>query len=301
MERGPVDTTVAVCIIVFSRITRPFASLMEQDKYVACEICDTVHHKQHLAGLAVARCTRCGSVLYRHVGLRSADRQLAIAFGALITFLIANAFPIVELETNGLTTRTTLIEAIINLVSGDRTVIAVMVALATIVFPLMEMLALIYLLLPLRLGRRSPGFDVVLRGIQAVRPWGMIEVFMLGVLITVVKMTSIARVIPEIALFAFGVLSFLIAALVSFDPRDLWDLADDTLVRFKSLRLHAATHRQSAPAAAPAASAVTAAEAAAAAAAAPASVRASSPADASHVAGTEARPGPPPAPTASHP
>ncbi len=215
---------------------------MEQDKYVACEICDTVHHKQHLTGHAQARCTRCGSTLYRHVGLRSADRQLAIAFGALITFLIANAFPIVELETNGLTTRTTLIEAIANLVSGDRTLIAVMVALATIVFPLGEMLALIYLLLPLRLGHRSPGFDVVLRGIQAVRPWGMIEVFMLGVLITVVKMTSLARVIPEIALFAFGVLSFLIAALVSFNPRDLWDLADDTLVRIAAMRLHAATH-----------------------------------------------------------
>jgi paraquat-inducible protein A len=223
---------------------------MEQDKYVACEICDTVHHKQHLTGRALARCTRCGSTLYRHVGLRSADRQLAIAFGALITFLIANAFPIVELETNGLTTRTTLIEAIINLVSGDRTLIAVMVAFVTIVFPLMEMLALIYLLLPLRLGRKPPGFDIVLRGIQAVRPWGMIEVFMLGVLITVVKMTSIARVIPEIALFAFGALSFLIAALVSFNPRDLWDLADETLVRLASLRAHAAAHDEPAHASA---------------------------------------------------
>ncbi|MEJ0003315.1 MAG: paraquat-inducible protein A [Pararobbsia sp.] len=213
---------------------------MEQDKYVACEICDTLHHKPHLTGLARACCSRCGSTLYAHVGLRTADRQLAIAFGALITFLIANAFPIVELETNGLSTRTTLIEAIINLVSGDRTLIAFMVGLATIVFPLTEMLALIYLMLPLRFGRKAPAFDLVLRAVQAVRPWGMIEVFMLGVLITVVKMTSIARVIPEIALFAFGALTFLIAALVSFNPRDLWDLADDTLVRITAMRLNAA-------------------------------------------------------------
>jgi paraquat-inducible protein A len=298
MERGQIDAIV----IVLTRITRPFANLMEQDKYVACEICDTVHHKQHLAGLAVARCTRCGSVLYRHVGLRSADRQLAIAFGALITFLIANAFPIVELETNGLTTRTTLIEAIINLVSGDRTLIAVMVALATIVFPLIEMVALIYLLLPLRLGHRAPGFDAVLRSIEAVRPWGMIEVFMLGVLITVVKMTSIARVIPEIALFAFGVLSFLIAALVSFNPRDLWDLADETLVRLASLREHAASHDHPAEVRA---SAVTTAEAAAAARSAPASMRAPLSGSASNPADVEPhpdpRPGAPAAPTVRHP
>ena len=232
---------------------------MEQDNYIACEVCDTLHHKQHLTGLASASCTRCGSTLYRHVGLRSADRELAIAFAALITFLIANAFPIVELETNGLTTRTTLIGAILNLIDGDRTLIAVMVAIVTIVFPFIEMMALIYLLMPLRLGRKPAGFDLILRTIQAVRPWGMIEVFMLGVLITIVKMTSLARVIPEIAMFAFGALTFLIAALVTFDPRDLWDLADETIVRITALRLHAA---RSAGPTAPATATATAAAAA---------------------------------------
>jgi paraquat-inducible protein A len=220
---------------------------MEQDNYIACEVCDTLHHKHHLTGLASARCSRCGSTLYRHVGLRSADRELAIAFAALITFLIANAFPIVELEANGITTRTTLIGAVLNLIDGDRTLIAGMVATVTIAFPFVEMMALIYLLMPLRLGHKPRGFDFVLRTIQAVRPWGMIEVFMLGVLITVVKMTSLARVIPEIAMFAFGALTFLIAALVTFDPRDLWDLADETIVRITALRLHAARSGTSTP------------------------------------------------------
>jgi paraquat-inducible protein A len=67
----------------------------------------------------------------------------------------------------------------------------------------------------------------VLRAIQFVRPWGMIEVFMLGVLITIVKMVSLARVIPEAALFAFGVLTLMIAVVLTFDPRVLWDLADE--------------------------------------------------------------------------
>jgi paraquat-inducible protein A len=53
----------------------------------------------------------------------------------------------------------------------------------------------------------------------------MIEVFMLGVLVTLVKMVSIARVIPEAALFAFGALTLMFAVVVSFDPRALWDIA----------------------------------------------------------------------------
>ncbi len=55
----------------------------------------------------------------------------------------------------------------------------------------------------------------------------MIEVFMLGILITIVKMVSLARVIPEAALFAFGVLTLMLAVVVTFDPRILWDLADE--------------------------------------------------------------------------
>jgi paraquat-inducible protein A len=82
-------------------------------------------------------------------------------------------------------------------------------------------------LIPLRAGYVPPAFNRVLRAIQFVRPWGMIEVFMLGVLITIVKMISLARVIPEAALFAFGVLTLMFAVVVTFDPRVLWDLADE--------------------------------------------------------------------------
>jgi paraquat-inducible protein A len=91
---------------------------------------------------------------------------------------------------------------------------------------LCELLALLYVLLPLRSGYVPPGFNGLLRGIQFVRPWGMIEVFMLGVLVTLVKMVSIARVIPEAALFAFGALTLMFAVVVSFDPRALWDIAN---------------------------------------------------------------------------
>src|SRR5258708_20948846 len=79
----------------------------------------------------------------------------------------------------------------------------------------------------LRGGYVPLAFNRVLRAIQFVRPWGMIEVFMLGVLITMVKMVSLARVIREAAVFAFGVLTLMIAVVLTFDPRVLWDLADE--------------------------------------------------------------------------
>ncbi|MFP3565245.1 paraquat-inducible protein A [Paraburkholderia sp. SIMBA_030] len=199
---------------------------MEHDNLIACHECDTLFRKPPLVGRMVARCPRCGATLYRGVS-RKLDSITAMTLAALFTFLIAQGFPIVELETNGITSQTSLFGALVALWSEDMQIVAIMVFCSTILFPLTELVALLYVLIPLRAGRVPPAFHRVLRAIQFVRPWGMIEVFMLGVLITIVKMVSLARVIPEAALFAFGALTLMFAVVVTFDPRILWDLADE--------------------------------------------------------------------------
>lgn len=198
---------------------------MEHDNLIACHECDALFSKPPLARRQVARCPRCGATLYRSISA-NLDGISAMTLAALITFLIAQAFPIVELETNGITSQTTLFGALIALWSEDMQIVAVMVFCSTILFPLTELVALLYVLIPIRAGYVPPAFNRVLRAIQFVRPWGMIEVFMLGVLITIVKMVSLARVIPEAALFAFGALTLMFAVVVTFDPRVLWGLAD---------------------------------------------------------------------------
>lgn len=198
---------------------------MEEDDLIACHECDTLFHKRVLPSRSSAKCTRCGATLYQSVST-NLDKLCSITLAALITFLIAQAFPIVELETNGITSQTTLIGAIFALWGENMEVIATMVFCATVLFPLTELVAMLYLLVPLRAGFIPAGFSQVLRAIQFVRPWGMIEVFMLGILVTLVKMVSIARVIPEAALFAFGALTLLFAVILTFDPRALWEIAE---------------------------------------------------------------------------
>jgi paraquat-inducible protein A len=71
----------------------------------------------------------------------------------------------------------------------------------------------------------------MLRVVQLIRPWGMVEVFMLGVVITIVKMVSMAQVIPGPGLFAFGALTLMLAFLATFDPRVLWSTRDEIKFR----------------------------------------------------------------------
>ena len=198
---------------------------MDRTDLIACHECDTLLRKPRLSAKVSARCPRCGALLHRS-GTMHLERISALTLAALITFLIAQAFPIVELDMNGVTSQTTLIGALTALWNEQMELVAVAVFCSTILFPLVELVALLYVLMPIRAGVVPPGFHLVLRAIQFVRPWGMIEVLMLGILVTIVKMTSLAHVIPEAALFAFGALTLMLAVVVLFDPRTLWDVAD---------------------------------------------------------------------------
>src|SRR5437867_5435704 len=176
----------------------------------ACHDCDLLQREVPLALGGTARCPRCGAVLYRRKA-NGLDRTLAYSMGAAVLFVIANCFPIVGLEAAGHQSSTTLFGTVRRLYDGDMTSVAALVFTTTILMPALEIAALLYLLLPLKLGRVPSGLPAVFRIVHAVRPWGMVEVFMLGTLVALTKLAHVASVVPGIALFSFGALMFLVA------------------------------------------------------------------------------------------
>jgi len=193
----------------------------------ACHDCDLLQREVPLVPGGTARCPRCGAVLYRRKP-NGLDRTLAYSMGAAVLFVIANSFPIVGLEAAGHHSSTTLFGTVRQLYDGNMTSVAALVFTTTILMPALEIAALLYLLLPLKLGRVPSGLPAVFRLVQAVRPWGMVEVFMLGTLVALTKLAHLASVVPGIALFSFGALMFLIAAAAaSFDTHALWERVDE--------------------------------------------------------------------------
>lgn len=196
--------------------------MREVPNVIACEGCDTLHVRADLRRGDLARCRRCAAVLDRHPGSQH-QRILPLTVACLILFAIANIFPIVQIDVRGVGSQTSLLGAVIVLSSEGRATVALLVLATTILFPLVQLTVLFYLLMPSRRSGPPAGFDWLVRSIQSLRPWGMIEVFLLGVLVAIVKLASIATVVPGIALWAFVILTFLLTAVLSYDPRRLWD------------------------------------------------------------------------------
>ena len=188
---------------------------------IACEHCDALHEKVLLKNGEVARCTRCDAELERNLGRRWGN-LLPLTISAFILFIIANCFPIVALDIQGQSNQTTLIGAVISLSQEGTSLIALLVLITIILLPLLELLILIYILIGHKNKKLPPGFKSMVGILQTIQPWGMVEVFMLGVLVALVKLMNMAEIIPGVALWAFSGLTILLTAIISFDPRNFW-------------------------------------------------------------------------------
>lgn len=189
---------------------------------IACHECDQLQREIALPPGGAATCRRCGALLYRN-NLGALDRTLALLLAASVCFILANTFPIVGIEVQGNHSATTLFGAVQTLWREDMPLIAALVLFTTILAPAFELATTIFVLAALRFGASLVGLPLLLRLVLASEPWSMIEVFMLGVLVSVVKLSHLAGIMPGIALWAYAALMLLLAAATAtLNARDLW-------------------------------------------------------------------------------
>ena len=195
-------------------------------KLIACPECDLLLQEISLPPGGAACCHCCGATLYRNLP-DSINRSLALTVAAAILFLIANIFPILGINLQGNGNAVTLLQAVHDLWKQDMRLVSSLAFVTAILAPALELGMMLYLLLPLSRGRAPLGTSLIMRLLKAIKPWGMIEVFMLGVLVSLVKLVQDFKILPGVALWSFGGLTLLLAALASsFNHRDVWGYLD---------------------------------------------------------------------------
>lgn len=195
---------------------------MRDRHLTACHECDLLQRIPVVRPGGAARCGRCDAVLSRVVA-HTFERTAALAFAALILLVVANVFPLLTLEIQGRLTETTILTGAMNLWHQDAAWLAGLVFFTTFLAPALHILLLLVVVVPLGRGRRPFGGRTLFRWLQHIRPWSMAEVFMLGVLVSMVKLADLAVIVPGIALWAFAALIPLLAAtMVTLDVEQTW-------------------------------------------------------------------------------
>jgi len=189
---------------------------------IACHECGTVQHMRSVPEGGAARCSRCGATLYRQ-RRDSIEHTLLLTLAALILFVIANTFPFLTFELEGRADTSTLLSGVRSLYEQGMWPLALLVLLTATAVPLVWLLSTAYVLLPLRFGRMPWRVAEVFKITELLRPWAMMEVYLLGVIVAYVKLSDLARLELGIALYAFvGLIVVMIAAEAALEPHEIW-------------------------------------------------------------------------------
>ena len=192
------------------------------EEFVSCHDCDLVHKIPPGDEGASGRCCRCGGLLY-HRKRNSIERTLALTIAGWVLFGVANVFPFLSFDMQGRVTETTLMSGVTELWAAGMLSLASLVFLTAVLAPGIQLGLLLYVLLPLHLGRVAWRMPVFVRALGRIQPWSMIEVFLVGILVALVKLGEMAEIVPGLAIWSFAVLIIVLAgASASLDPRAVW-------------------------------------------------------------------------------
>ncbi len=170
-----------------------------------------------------AICPRCGSVLYADKG-STIQRTLALYLAALSLFLLANVFPFLTLSMQGLSQSGYLISSPIALWQQGMPEVAAVVAFFVIIAPAVRIVSALSVLMPLAFGVRPPWLAAAMHLMHGMKEWAMPEVFVLGVLVSYVKLAGLASAHFDVSFYAFVAMTVTLTwAQAAFEPHVVWD------------------------------------------------------------------------------
>ena len=152
----------------------------------------------------------------------SLSAVLALTVTAAIAFAIAISSDILRLEYQGGSQAANLPQAIAAVWLSGHELIAVVSAVTALIAPALFIALRLYVLVPLARGDKPAGFAWCVRILHLAGRWNMVEVFTIGVLLSLVRLATLADATPGAGLFALGAVTVLFAAIESAGLKHLW-------------------------------------------------------------------------------
>jgi paraquat-inducible protein A len=195
----------------------------QSPQYLACPDCDALFASPEVREGEQVVCPRCCANLFS----RRPDfvnRAAAFAFAAAFFFILANMFPVITLRADYRESDMLLSGCVSGLEEQGFPVLAGMVGIFVLAVPSLLMGAMLYVLVPLLRERRLPWALHLCRAMQEARRWSMAQVFLLGVLVSFMKLGKLATLTLGTSFWAYvGLIVCLAGALAAIDQRELWE------------------------------------------------------------------------------
>lgn len=200
-------------------------SVSDNPQHIACPLCDALYTNAPLLPQQRLYCQQCG-----HLLKRGTEQGLAWSLGftlaGLVFFGLSLCFPFLGFSISGREHSMTLLQSGTTLMQSEQLLLGLLVLVFNLLAPLFIMIILLFLGGLLRSAPRGWRGTLLVwlgRALYEIKHWNMVEVFVIGVLVSLTKISGMATIIFGLSFWAFMGFSFCLwMAVNAMDNHELW-------------------------------------------------------------------------------
>ena len=194
------------------------------DNLIICKQCFTLHEEVPIKDGTKACCSECGTILYRYDS-KLVDHGLALSITGFIFFVLANVFPLVQIEILGHEQFITIPKTIFSLFESGFYIVGLICAFLIFIFPLMIFMINIFLFILLKMERGTKLTKELLILLSHITPWSMTDIFLISILVALVKLIGYAQIHMGISFWSLMVFVLIDLYIVKrINISELWML-----------------------------------------------------------------------------
>ncbi|QKF59716.1 paraquat-inducible protein A [Aliarcobacter lanthieri] len=189
---------------------------------ISCRNCHKIYEKEDYSEFT---CERCNHKVTRRIP-NSLQTSFALLICAILLYIPAMIFPMMEITQLGVNIHSTILEGVISFLEMKSYFIAIVIFTASVAIPLIKLVGLLIIFSSLKIKVKMENKTKVLvyKFIEAIGKWSMIDIYVVALLSSIVQLDEIFNIKGGIAATSFGLMVILtMLAANKFDTRIIWD------------------------------------------------------------------------------
>jgi paraquat-inducible protein A len=192
-----------------------------------CPGCGLVQMVPALVPGSSAYCPRCPTIL-RRASAHRLEHIVALTIAALVLLAVMCSSSLMSVETIGIRRVADLFSGPEELVRQDMAPLAIVVLFVTVLAPLLRLAGTLYVLVRAHQQHPPRHLRRVFVLAERLRPWSMIEVFVLGVFVAYVKLGDLVTIGLRTGVYALLGLTFVLVWVdAALDREKVWERLDE--------------------------------------------------------------------------
>ncbi len=201
---------------------KPTAISSRTSNFEVCPGCDLLITKIQPKPGHTAACPRCSRRLHREHP-NTVQRSLALSATGMLLFLPANLYPLLSFNVMGTKAESSLFHATLSMFAQGENLVGFIVLLTGFIFPMLTLSLLFWVSAGLFMGWKARWMTDFMRWYQHLTEWSMNDVYLIGVFITIIKMSHMATIHFDVGFFCFlGLVLVTISSQASVDKSFFW-------------------------------------------------------------------------------